>query len=317
MKGLLFLSAGSVLHGAGTKDLERLGGLMKRMPTTAVLMILGATAISGLPPLNGFVGEWLMYLGLIEGGSAAPGASGIAALFIVGLVALVGGLAVLCFTRLIGIALLGTARSEAAAQAHESSVWMTGPMILLALGSLAVSVAPARALHLLQPVVAQIAGAATATAFESVAGSTRAIGFCALGIWAALFAIGVIVVRLTRSSATEQTWGCGYAAPTSRMQYTARAFSEMVTERLLPPPFRPRLTTTAPNDIFPSRGSFSTQSADPFTRGVYEPFLARWADRFVRLRWLQQGVLQVYLLYILLVLLLALGWMSLRSWMGA
>jgi formate hydrogenlyase subunit 3/multisubunit Na+/H+ antiporter MnhD subunit len=317
MKGLMFLSAGSVLHGAGTKDLERLGGLMKRMPTTGALMVVGAIAISGLPPLNGFVGEWLMYLGLIDGGVAGHGASGIAALLVVGVVALVGGLAALCFVRLIGIVLLGQPRTETAAHAHESSVLMTGPMMLLALGSLAVAIAPERVLHVLSPVVTQLAGANTARALGQVAGSTRAIGLSALAVWASLLAAGLVVVALTRRSAPDQTWGCGYAAPTSRMQYTGRSFSEVLAERLLPTPLRARLTTTAPDVIFPSKGSFSSEGADPFTRGLYEPFLTRWADRFARLRWLQRGMLHLYLFYILLVLLLALAWMSVRAWVGA
>jgi formate hydrogenlyase subunit 3/multisubunit Na+/H+ antiporter MnhD subunit len=317
LKGLLFLSAGSVLHAAGTKDLERLGGLMKRMPTTGTLMVLGATAISGLPPLNGFVGEWLVYLGLIEGGLTSRGASGISLLFAVGMVAFVGGLAVLCFVRLVGVALLGTPRGKAAAQAHESSVWMTGPMMLLALGSLIVSVAPAYVLKLLSPVVAQVAGAATATALQAVASASRAIGVAALAVWAAVAAIGLCLMTLTRRNAPDQTWGCGYAAPSSCMQYTASSFSETLAERILPHSLRARLTTIAPNAIFPSRGSFSTDRADPFTRDIYEPLLARWADRFARLRWLQQGSLHAYLLYILVVLLLALGWMSVRAWMAA
>jgi len=317
MKGLMFLSAGSVLHGAGTKDLERLGGLMKRMPATGALMVLGATAIAGLPPLNGFVGEWLMYLGLIEGGMRADRAHNITLLLAVGLVALVGALAVLCFVRLIGIVLLGSPRGEAAAHAHESSPWMTGPMLLLALASLTVAVVPNRVVGAFSLVVAQVGGAATAEALGTVTGSTRIIGACATGIWIALGGVVVIFVLLTRKRAQDQTWGCGYAAPTVRMQYTGRSFSEFIAERLVPPQLGARLTQKAPEAIFPREGEFSTENTDPFTRSVYQPFLARWADRFARLRWLQRGSLHIYLLYILVVLMVALGWMSARAWMGA
>jgi hypothetical protein len=169
----------------------------------------------------------------------------------------------------------------------------------------------------LTTVVARLAGAAAATALESVTGSTRVIGFCSLTIWGTLLVIGISVIALTRGSTPDQTWGCGYAAPTSRMQYAASSFSEVLAERLLPASLRARLATVAPDAIFPSQGSFSTETTDPFTRDVYEPFLARWADRFMRLRWLQQGSLHAYLLYILLVLLIALGWMSVRSWVNA
>jgi NADH:ubiquinone oxidoreductase subunit 5 (subunit L)/multisubunit Na+/H+ antiporter MnhA subunit len=316
IKGLMFLAAGSVLHGARTKDVERLGGLLRRMPTTATLMVIGAVALAGLPPLNAFVGEWLMYLGLIDGGVNARG-SGVAALLAVGLVALVGGLAVFCFVRLVGIALLGEPRSEAARHAHESSPWMTAPMIVLALGCAAIAIVPARLLQVLSPVVAQVADASTAGGLEALGGAMKILGRCASAIWASAIAVAIVAVALTRRSAPDQTWGCGYAAPTSRMQYTARSFSEALAERLLPTPLRARLSLTAPDVIFPEKGSFGSDSADPFTRGLYEPFLARWANRFARLRWLQQGMLHLYLLYILLVLLLVLGWMSARAWWGA
>jgi hydrogenase-4 component B len=317
MKGLMFLSAGSVLHGTGKKDLERLGGLMRRMPTTGVLMMLGATAIAGLPPLNGFVGEWLMYLGLVEGGLQAGPAGSITMLLAVGLVALAGALAVLCFVRLIGIVLLGEPRSEAAAHAHESSAWMTGPMLLLAGASLVVAVLPYRLLPTLSLVIAQLGGPVAAGALGSVAGSTHAIGTGAAAVWVAIGAVGLILTVLTRRRAQDQTWGCGYAAPTVRMQYTGSSFSETLAERLLPPPLRARVARTVPDAIFPASGELSTDRSDPFTRGVYEPLLARWANRFVRLRWLQQGILHIYILYVLVVLLLALGWMSVRTWMGA
>jgi formate hydrogenlyase subunit 3/multisubunit Na+/H+ antiporter MnhD subunit len=316
MKGLMFLSAGSVLHGAGSKDLERLGGLMKRMPTTGALMVLGATAIAGIPPLNGFVGEWLMYLGLIEGGVHGGGAVSITMLLAVGVVALIGGLAALCFVRLVGIVLLGQPRSDAAAHAHESSAWMTVPMMLLGAASVVVAIVPDRLLPLLAPVASQLAPS-TAEALGAVAGSTRPVAFAAIAIWIALGALGVVLVVRTRRRAAGPTWGCGYAAPTVRMQYTGGSFAEIIADHLLPPPFRPRVTCKAPDAIFPTVGELSMETTDPLTRGVYEPFLARWAKRFARLRWLQQGILHVYILYIAVVLLVALGWMSLRTWLGA
>src|SRR5439155_9506331 len=106
MKGLMFFAAGSVLHGTGTKDMEQLGGLMKRMPWTASAMTVGAVAIAALPPLNGFVSKWLIYLGLMKCGFATNDSRSLTALFAVGLLALIGGLAALAFVRLTGIVLL-------------------------------------------------------------------------------------------------------------------------------------------------------------------------------------------------------------------
>ena len=131
MKGLMFLAAGSVLHGTGTKDMEKVGGLMKRMPWTGGAMMAGAVAISALPPMNGFVSEWLLYLSIMKCGLATNGGRSLTAFLVVGLLALVGGLAAITFVRLTGIVLLGSPRSEAARHAHESSPWMLAPMLLL------------------------------------------------------------------------------------------------------------------------------------------------------------------------------------------
>src|SRR5260370_31942214 len=127
MKGLMFLAAGSVMHGSETRDLERLGGILRRMPRTGSLMLLGSLAIAGLPPLNGLVSEWLLYLALVRTGLASSGAASVLALIAVGVVSLVGALAGLAFVRLIGTALLGQPRSEAASHAHESPILTVFP----------------------------------------------------------------------------------------------------------------------------------------------------------------------------------------------
>jgi hypothetical protein len=191
-------------------------------------------------------------------------------------------------------------------------------MLLLAAASLTVALVPGRVVAALAPVVAQLGRPATVDALGIVAGSVRVLGVCALGILVAVAVVGVIFKLRTNERAPgsppDDTWGCGYAAPTARMQYTGRSFAELLAERLLPPPLRARVAQRAPEALFPREGALSTETVDPFTRGVYQPLLARWADRFARLRWLQQGVLHIYILYILVVLLLALGWMSVRTW---
>jgi formate hydrogenlyase subunit 3/multisubunit Na+/H+ antiporter MnhD subunit len=114
MKSLMFLSAGSILHATGTRDIEQLGGLMTRMPWTASPMALGSVAIAALPPLNGFASKWLLYLALLQCVSATTLDQGLTGLLAVGMLALVGGLEPVTFVRLTGIALLGSARSIAA-----------------------------------------------------------------------------------------------------------------------------------------------------------------------------------------------------------
>jgi formate hydrogenlyase subunit 3/multisubunit Na+/H+ antiporter MnhD subunit len=311
MKALMFFSAGSILHGTGSKDLERLGGLMKAMPRTATAMMVGAVAISALPPLNGFLGEWLIYLGLIGGGIAPQG---VAALFVVGALALAGGLTALCFVRLAGVALLGVPRSTQAAEAHESSLWMVGPIWLLASSCVAIALFPAPVLTMMSPVAAQLLGAQLLMA-ELPRSALATLGACNVGLWTVLVMLGMgLLVSHRGRAASDATWGCGYAAPTARMQYTARSFSELLAERLLPAVLRARVTQAVPQGIFPAAGGYATECVDPLTRGVYEPLFDRWGSRFSRLRWLQQGLLHVYLVYILAVIVLGLAWTALRSW---
>ncbi|HEX7599194.1 MAG TPA: hypothetical protein VF518_13340, partial [Polyangia bacterium] len=141
-------------------------------------------------------------------------------------------------------------------------------------------------------------------------GTVNAAVFAALGLAFVTWAV------FRRPAATVETWGCGYAAPTARMQYTARSFSEFASYRLLPQSLRARITRTLPTSPFPSNGSFSSRCTDPLTHGVYEPFLERWAQRFTRLRWIQQGALHVYFLYIFVVAVAGLAWISWSSWMA-
>jgi NADH:ubiquinone oxidoreductase subunit 5 (subunit L)/multisubunit Na+/H+ antiporter MnhA subunit len=314
MKGLLFLGAGSVLHGCRTKDLEKLGGLMKRMPRTATAMILGAVAIAGLPPMNGFVSEWILYLGLIRGALSAGHAAGVAMFLTVGLVGLVGALAMVCFVRLVGIALLGEPRSEAASHAHESGFGMTAPILVLTALSIGVALAPQLFVLAVSRAVGQVLGSEVGRPISVLPFET--IGLANAAVWG-LVALGMVVWLLTMrtsDAASDATWGCGYASPSPRMQYTSRSFAEFVSERLLPRALRPRISVVAPHGLFPAAGSFSSECSDPLTRGYYEPFVARWGDRFARLRWLQQGMLHLYLLYIAFTVLLALAWTSFTTW---
>ncbi|HEY8518256.1 MAG TPA: proton-conducting transporter membrane subunit [Candidatus Binatia bacterium] len=311
MKSLLFFAAGGVLHATGTKDLERLGGLMKVMPYTGAAMLLGAVAAAALPPLNGFVGEWLIYLALLGSGQAPHG---VTPLLMIAVLALVGALAAACFVRLVGVTLLGAPRSAAAQRAHEGSTWLVVPTWLLALTCVAIALVPGRVVELLAPGAAQLLGSSAAS-FDGASAALAPLARANLGVWLVVAALGAVSFAAQRGRITrEVTWDCGYAAPTPRMQYTARSFSETLTERLLPSPLRPRSRRPAASGLFPGRMAFATDYADPFTRAVYEPFFARWAARFARLRWLQIGILQVYVLYVVVVVVLGLAWIALRGW---
>ncbi|MBI3466852.1 MAG: oxidoreductase [Planctomycetes bacterium] len=318
MKGLMFFAAGSILHGTGAKDMEQLGGLMKRMPWTASAMMTGAVAISALPPLNGFVSEWLMYLGLLKWGFSTGDSRSLIALFAVGILAFVGGLAAVAFVRLTGVVLLGSPRSEAARHAHESSRWMLAPMLCLVFLCVIVAVIPQAVTGLMGGVLEQVLRWEPGSALAKSASSEAPLYM--IGRLNALTMVAVVAGTLgflawSRKAVRAEgvTWGCGYVMPTERMQYTGRSFAEMLTEHLLPRFLMPRTRREGPRGLFPSRGDFAAECPDPVSRRVYEPFFRRWADRFSRLRILQQGKVNVYLVYIVLTVVLTLAWVSLRT----
>jgi hydrogenase-4 component B len=223
-------------------------------------------------------------------------------------------LAALCFVRLIGVTLLGAPRSDSARHAHESSVMLLSPMFLLAAGSIVFAVWPRVVIRPIAGLAAQLLTPAVSQRIDTLAGPVTTLGLFHSGIWIALAVVGaVLAVLIRRPAPATPTWDCGYAAPSARMQYTAGGFAQFLS-RLLPTSIAARLVTEQrPAGPFPRPGAFATECKDPITRSVFEPFFTRWADRFSRLRWLQQGILHVYLLYILVVVVVALAWMSLRA----
>jgi formate hydrogenlyase subunit 3/multisubunit Na+/H+ antiporter MnhD subunit len=321
MKSLMFFSAGGILHATGTKNIEQLGGLMRSMPWTASATVVGGVAIAGLPPLNGFVAEWLVYLNLIQYASGASGVSSLAASLAVGLVALIGGLAAINFVRLAGIALLGTPRSEAARHAHESSIWLVGPMLILVFLCVAGAVVPQAIVPVTSKVLEQLLGEPAAR-IGSIWQSTDAplgVPGCVNAMTITAVAVALLLFRAwscRTAGVAGATWGCGYTRPTARMQYTGSSFVAMTTKELLPRFLRPRAARHRLSGLFPSRSQFNSESPDPISERVYVPLFQDLGDRFSRLRILQQGKVHVYLVYILLVVILGLAWAPLRRWWG-
>jgi hydrogenase-4 component B len=312
MKGLLFLAAGGVLHATGTKDLERLGGLLRKMPVTGAATVVGAVAIAGLPPLNGFVGEWLIYRGLATASLAASSWVSVTAMAGIAALAVVGALATLCFVRLIGVALLGEPRSESAQRAHEPSWEIAGPVVLLAAVCVLLALASPALADALSRLVGELCGANGAAA--NVRAALVPLAALYFGFFGALLAGALLIIRLVKGAASDATWGCGYTAPNSRMQYTASSFGELASHHLTPTVLRTRAESAQPRGPFPDAVGWSSSQVDPLTRAVYEPLLSSWGDRFARLRWVQQGNLHFYLLYLAGSAVLGLVWAALRSW---
>ncbi len=311
-KALLFLSAGSVIHAVHTREIDHLGGLAKRMPRTTLCFLVGAVAICGLPPLNGFVSEFLIYLGLFATLGIGQGPSYAGAAFAVAALALIGGLALACFVKVFGAVFLGTARSQHAHDACESGGSMVAPMAVLVACCFFIGLAPtliapvldkgvsAWAPELLEPGVRnQGSGVSLAT--------LAPLGWLSVMAWVLVAGLVLASVALWRGLrgkvvASAPTWGCGYVAPTPRMQYTSSSFAQMLVAQF-GWVLRPR--THRPEDLglFPQKTDFHSEVPETVLDEAVLPTFRFGARLFSWLRVFQQGSIQTYLLYLFLALL--------------
>ncbi|WP_418915183.1 proton-conducting transporter membrane subunit [Alistipes indistinctus] len=315
-KSLLFMGAGNIYTATHTTSLDDLGGLGKRMPVTATLFLVGTLAICALPPLSGFVSEFLIYMGLLDG-IAANGPVTVIALSGLIFLALIGGLAVLAFTKLYGVVFSGLPRSEVAERAREVSRPMLAAMALPLAGILLVGLAPVFALRWIVGLVARIADVSGASPIsvpanvldrtvsfsDSFLPLTYGIGML-VGISVILWLLRSWVVR-RRAESSSPTWNCGFTAVTSRMQYTGESFSEglgriserMITNRLDP-------ARIAADEIFPTEHHFDVRHKD-----TLDSLFARWWSYLLRrmnarLVMFRTGKVNHYVLYALLFLAL-------------
>jgi formate hydrogenlyase subunit 3/multisubunit Na+/H+ antiporter MnhD subunit len=308
MKGLAFLCAGAIVHGAGTRDLERMGGLLRRLPASGGLLVLAAAALAGLPPLNGFVSEWLLYLGLLHGGGAS-GALPLVAWLALAALALVGALAAIAFTRVLGAALLGAPRGAGAAAAREGGPLLLAPLVALGAANLGVALFPAAAVSLVVPAAAVVLGApepdllaALSPAAAALSGP-MAIGLAGLVVLCAVAAVASRRLLAGREVGASSTWGCGFSAGSARVQYTAASYAQLALRTVVPAALRPRRTVLPPVGPFPGGAAFALDGRDPATARIFAPALARVAEWFGRLRRFQQARLNLQLLYTVVTVL--------------
>jgi formate hydrogenlyase subunit 3/multisubunit Na+/H+ antiporter MnhD subunit len=309
-KGLLFLGAGSVLHAAGTRDMEHLGGLLKRMPWTGTSFLVGSAAICGLPPLNGFVSEFLIYLGAfsaVVGGAASWGA------LVIGVLALIGGLALACFTKAFGVVFLGEPRGEKAAAAHECGWPMRLSLATLAAGCVLIGLWGPLVLLWSREALLQVSGM-RAQAFQTLLFSGVLPPLLWVSVAGAILLAGLILAAVARARllrgrpvSESGTWDCGYAAPGARMQYTASSFAQPITG-LFAGFLRGRARAAGPEGYFPAGASYATETPDLFRERFYVPVFSAILRLAWRLRWLQHGRIQLYVLYIAMTLLVLLLW---------
>jgi hydrogenase-4 component B len=318
-KGLLFLGAGSVLHATGTRNMERLGGLIKRMPWTALFFLIGAAAISALPPLNGFVSEWLVFQSLLGGVNIPVPEIAVAIPIAVGMLALTSGLAAACFVKAFGISFLAIPRSPAAEHAHESPLSMRIGMAILALACVVLGLMPFAVVPMLGGVLAGLGGLPNTRSVFTLELTVQApAGFAqisptwiGLGLLVLLALVPLVMrlVRVNRQLRIGDTWGCGRIGQTPRMEYTATSFAEPL-RRVFAEIYRPAKELTIDfhpeSKYFVQSIEYTSEITPLFDRVLYDPLL-RLVRRVSRqVRRVQAGSLHLYLMYVAIILLLLL-----------
>jgi formate hydrogenlyase subunit 3/multisubunit Na+/H+ antiporter MnhD subunit len=311
-KSLLFFGAGAIVHATGTRDMNQLGGLFKSMRWTGMTFLVACAAICGLPPFNGFVSEFLLYLAGFSSVQADATETIVLAILVTGGLALIGGLAAACFAKAFGILFLGEPRSDLATGVHEAGVAMRWPMALLAGACLGIGLFAPLAVRLVTPAVQIVAGSDSGSLGKSLSmpipllSATAWISFSLLALATGLFFLRRRLPR-GREEAVTGTWDCGYARPTARMQYTATSFAQPLAHL-----FRLLLGTQTPGNLpqgfFPRGAKFQTRTPDAAREWLFAP-LFRAIDRGVApIRRMQHGRVHGYLLYIAIVLILLLIW---------
>ncbi|HYL38048.1 MAG TPA: hydrogenase 4 subunit B [Bryobacteraceae bacterium] len=319
-KCLLFLAAGSVLHSTRTRNMDRMGGLIRSMPVTSLFFLIGAVAISGLPPLNGFVSEWLTYQALLAGFGTTHSLTRVLFPLAGALLALTAALAAACFVKAFGITFLALPRSEEAETAHEAPFSMQLGMAILAAACVALGLGATWFLPIFDPLTQQALGLRissellAANSFALTAGSPHSGTVSTAGIAASLVLISLVPALLQLAWArrarqsTGPVWDCGLPALTAENEYTATAFSKplrMIFSAL----YRPRREIQAEYDVspyYPTAIRFESEIEPAFEKHLYDPLKRRVLALAGRMRAIQAGSIHAYLAYIFITLILLL-----------
>jgi hydrogenase-4 component B len=318
-KSLLFLGAGAVIQATGTREMDRYGGLARSMPRTAFLFLGGAAAICGLPPLNGFVSEWFIYLGLLHSQAAGVDFPLFLAVLALPALAMAGALAVVCFVKAFGATFLGTAKRPLLPPPTEVPASMLLPMAALLLCCLVIGLAPWTMVPLLQRAVAAWLGPAPGIGVLAWSPQSMLIDTLAPVPWITLgaclllaIAAGLVLWQNTFQEAGRAkrpaTWGCGYREVTPRMQYSASSFTEMLVS-VFHWGLRSDISGGRAFGFFPGVARFASQTPDLILDRLINP-LSRSLSRtsFAVRGFLHQGLIGIYLLYSGLTLCLLLLW---------
>ncbi len=308
-KSLLFFNAGTVYMETHTRNIERLGGLIKKMPTTAILFLIGSLAICGLPPFNGFVSEYLIYSGLFNLLNLLN--FKISALMIGGIIslALIGGLAIFCFTKAFSVVFLGNSRSEATQNAKEVDKPTLIFLSIIALVMLLIGVFPIVFVKPIFAIVSQFTGQVLPYEF-TVSNFSNLMNISIIG---GLFVVLVSLLLLYRSFHLKRinlensgpTWGCAYTAGTSKHQYTATSFADNFSSIASPIlNSKKEMISIQSSEIFPVKRHFVTKQVDVIKKKAIDLPIEKILTLLKKIAVMQTGEIQHYIIYAFVFMIL-------------
>jgi NADH:ubiquinone oxidoreductase subunit 5 (subunit L)/multisubunit Na+/H+ antiporter MnhA subunit len=302
-KSLLFCSTGSVMHATGERSLGKLGGLIRYMPWLAWPTLIGVLACAGLPPLGGFVGEWLLLQSFLFTAGLPSSFLNMLVPVLAALVALIAALSGYTMVKYFGVIFLGQPREEKLSQAHDSKGWERVGMLWLTAGCVALGLLPNQVIAVLNPVTQLLVSAGLAQNLPSsgwllvpvsIERASYAPAIFLIGVLAS-FALAFVLVRKLYHGRTRRVppWDCGYPWQSARTQDTAEGFGQPIRQ-IFEPMFRiKRSLPTA----FDEQPSYRSTVEDPIWYWLYLP-IARGVERISKLIGrLQQGRISVYLMY--------------------
>ncbi len=307
-KSLLFYLAGSVYKATHTRNIDKLGGLIKKMPYTALLFLVAALAISGLPPFNGFISEYLLYSALFK--SIFHVGFYTSALMIGGIIglALIGGLALFTFTRAFGIVFLGSERASATEHATENNKSTIGLFGFMALVILSIGLFPTMIVNIISNSILKGSSIGTIAISDNYFSNMTSIGL--VGGLLILLTTAILIWRklhLKRIDKTEfgPTWGCGYTAGTAKHQYTGSSYSDNIATLAQPIlQSKKEMVAIEEQELFPTPRTFITLKQDVIRKKFIEYPIDKLLTAFKKLAIMQTGQIQHYILYAFVYMLI-------------
>jgi len=302
-KSLLFFAAGSVYQQTHTRDMEKLGGLIRYMPKTAVIFLIGAIAIGGIPPFNGFVSEFVIYSGLLEGmKSSSLSQLSLLILSFAGL-SIIGGISILTFTKTFGTIFLGNERNKHIHPPHEVSLRMLWPQYIIIAAMLTVAFFPQIYMKIISNILQVMSASRIGfepvgfTYYSNIISNISIYSAVFIGIVAMSWGIRALVVK-RKTQTIQPSWGCAYVGSTLKMQYTGKSFSKplgkVLSFMLIE---KKQYSELKQSEIFPAKRNYASTYLDFFEHFFINTFTRRLMYATNYFKFIQNGRIQSYVIY--------------------